>query len=185
MYVLFITLLPLRSIERATWLRLAENSCYHREKRIGRVRTRITASFFLSFSHRRVTFYPLWSLFYTKDSSKSFLDRLCISYIYCVQIFFASVFPIRVGMFRRICGHATAYLLFLFELIMFTEAVKVIGKELRTFLERKMTFLNFEIFYFYFFEKGRGQTSQRWLGIEFVWNLFLELNLIKYIIHHG
>lgn len=106
-------------------------------------------------------------------------------YIYCVQIFFASVFPILVGMFRRICGHATAYLLFLFELIMFTEAVKVIGKELRTFLERKMTFLNFEIFYFYFFEKGRGQTSQKWLRIEFVWNLFLELNLIKYIIHHG
>lgn len=48
-----------------------------------------------------------------------------------------------------------------------------------------MIFLNFEIFYFYFFEEGREQTSQRWLGIEFVWNLFLELNLIKYIIHHG
>lgn len=49
-----------------------------------------------------------------------------------------------------------------------------------------MTFLNFEnIFYFYFFEEDGRETSQRWLAIEFVRNLFLELNLIKYIIHHS
>lgn len=72
----------------ATWLRLAENSSHHREKRIGRAWTRITGSLSLSVSvslslslfPTATDFSPLRPLFHSKESSESHLIGLHTTY---------------------------------------------------------------------------------------------------------
>lgn len=128
-------------------------------------------SFFFSPSR---DFYPLWSLFYAKDSSKSFLDRLYI--IYCVQIFSYPRFRSVLACFDWYAATTRPTYCSGLNWLCLQRRWKSQEKNWKNFLRGRYDFFKFwKYFLFLFFWGGWGRDKSKmacnWIRTEFIFRI--------------